>query len=227
MKAKLTWLLLLVLIVALGYGTLTAQNIPAGLGSVGGQVVDAHTGEPIAKATVIAEPDDIPAAGKLVNTLTDDSGRFLLYLAPGPYVIAGSKEQDLYPNTDHAAFATELDSLPKVIVREGRPVRDVILRFEKGARLNGSILSAQTHEPVITSSILLTRADNTRLWISTGPDSYGRFAIVVPARPFKLQVTAPGYRPWVFKQVNLNGESEVLRLSPESTKEVLIQLDPQ
>ena len=54
---------------------------PPGLGSIEGQVVDASSGEPIAKATVIAEPDDPPAAGKLAHTLADDGGKFFLDLA--------------------------------------------------------------------------------------------------------------------------------------------------
>ena len=74
---------------------------------------------------------DAPAAGKLTHTMADDNGKFFLPLAPGPYVIAGSKEQDLYPNTDNAALAVALNALPKVLVVEGQPIRSVILRLEK------------------------------------------------------------------------------------------------
>jgi hypothetical protein len=227
MKTNLMTFLLPVVIVVLGHAAQSAQSVPSGLGSVEGQVVDASTGVPIAKATVIAEPDDPPAAGKLAHALADDGGRFLLDLAPGSYVIAGSKEQDFYPNTDNAALAVDLNALPKVLVGEGRPVRGVILRLEKGAKLKGSIVSSRTHEPVITSRILLTRADNTKLWMSTGPDLHGRFELTIPICPFKLQVTAPGYRPWIFREPDPNREFEVLQLSQESTKEMPIQMDPQ
>lgn len=219
--------LLTVLVAALVCSAQSAPSVPSGLGSVEGQVVDAHTGQPVAGATVVAEPDDPPAAGKLAHTLADDGGKFLIDLDPGPYVIAGSKEQDFYPNVDNAAFATDLTALPKVLVHEGQSVRGVILRLEKGAKLKGNIVSSRTREPVIASRILLTRADHPKLWISTGPDLYGRFELVIPICPFKLEVTAPSYRPWVFSQPNPGGESEVLQLSPESTKEMLIQLDPQ
>jgi hypothetical protein len=219
--------LIAAVVVALACARCSAQTSPPGLGSVEGQVVDAQTSEPIAGAVVIAEPDDVPAAGKLPHTLTNASGKFLLYLSPGPYVIAGSKEQDLYPNTDNAAFAVDLAALPKVLVREGNPVRDVVLRLEKGAKLKGSITSSRTREPVIMARILLTRADNTKLWISTGPDPHGRFELVIPVRPFRLRITAPAYRPWRFSEPNPNREAEVLELNLESTKEIFVELDPE
>jgi hypothetical protein len=74
--------LLPVVIVAPPCAPQSARGVPPpGLGSIEGQVVDASSGEPIAKATVIAEPDDPPAAGKLAHTLADDGGKFFLDLA--------------------------------------------------------------------------------------------------------------------------------------------------
>ena len=106
--------LLPVVIVAPPCAPQSARGVPPGLGSIEGRVVDASSGEPIAKATVIAEPDDPPAAGKLAHTLADDGGKFFLDLAPGSYVIAGSNQQDFYPNVDNAALAVDPSLCPQV-----------------------------------------------------------------------------------------------------------------
>jgi hypothetical protein len=203
----------------------TGSAIPAGLGGIEGKVVDDQSGLPLAGARIMAEPDAAADGGKPFQTATDETGSFLLKeLPPGPYVVAASKEQDYYPNTDAAAFAADLTALPRVLVRGGAVVHGVGIRLQKGGRLLGTILDYTTGEPVIASRILLSRADNPKLWISTGPDTHGNFAFVIPCQDFLMAVSAPGYSTWNLNRNQPTGPS-VLRLKPESTEKLIIRLE--
>jgi hypothetical protein len=101
----------------------------------------------------------------------------------------------------------------------------VVVPVEKGAKLQGVILDAQTREPVVNSLIRLSRVDNTRLWLRTGPDIHGHFVLVIPDRPFYFEVSATGYRSWAFDRSGLNHGKEPLQVKAESTKEVIVLLE--
>jgi len=203
------------------------QTIQPGFGAVAGRVIDVKSGKPIAEAEVMAERDDAVGSGKVPHTITDSMGSFFLTdLPPGMSIIAASKEQDNYPDTDNAAFAAKLATLPKVSVQEGAVTRGIVVSLEKGGKLVGMILDSQTREPVRGSHIRLSRADNPKLWLRTGPDLKGRFELVIPSRPFHLEVSASGYRPWVFAGSSLNHE-ETLLVRPEVTKELVIELEKE
>jgi hypothetical protein len=204
------------------------ETLPAGFGAVAGRVIDARTKQPVAEATVVAERDDVEGAGKVPHAITDEEGKFFINdLSPGRYVIAASKEQDNYPDADSAAFAVDLAALPKVSVRKGEVTRAVTVPIEKGGKLTGVVLDSRTHDPVVRSLIRLTRADNTTLWLRTGPDIHGRFQLVVPARPFYVEVSATGYDSWAFHGNGLNRGKEPLQVEPESTKELTILLEKE
>jgi len=204
------------------------ERIPAGFGAVAGQVIDARTKQPVAEASVVAERDDGEGADKVPHAFTDGEGKFLINdISPGRYVIAASKEQDNYPDADSAAFAADLAALPKVSVREGEVTRAVTVTVEKGGKLIGLVLDSRTHAPVAQSLVRLTRVDNTKLWLRTGPDIHGRFQLVVPARPFYIEVSATGYDSWTFRGNGPNPAKEVLQVEPESTKELTIPLEKE
>jgi hypothetical protein len=225
MSSKLTSLMLCLCVGALG--TPWPQNTPdtIGVGIVEGKVLDWTTGRPVPEARVTAEPDDVESgrSGKVRSAVTDDAGSFLLDLAPGSYVIAASKEQDYYPDTDTAAFASHLEALPKVSIHEGQVIRNIAVRLEKGARLIGTISDEQTNQPIVGSRIRLSRADNPKLWIETGPDTHGYFKFVIPSLPFRVEVFAPGYQNWTFKG-QISGAPGVLQVKPETTFELPVVL---
>ena len=204
------------------------QKTSPGFGAVAGQVIDSRSKQPVADATVLAERDDVDGADKIPHATTDEGGRFFMNdVPPGQYVIAASKEQDNYPNADSRALAADLAVLPKISVREGETTSAITVPVEKGGRLRGVIMDSQTRAPVVQSIIRLTRADNTRLWLRTGPDINGHFQFVVPARPFFLEVSAIGYGLWTF-QGNLGREGKgALQVAAESTKELTIVLEKQ
>src|SRR5712692_3081217 len=159
-------LTLVVLVSALGGGWQSEQPIRSGFGAVAGRVFVVQTGKPIAEAEVMAERDDTAGSGKIPHITADNAGNFFLTdLSPGTYIIATSKEQDNYPNTNNAAFAADLAALPRVSVQEGRVTRGIKASLEKGGKLVGMILDSQTHQPVVSSLIRLSRVDNPALWL--------------------------------------------------------------
>jgi len=218
----------LALFAAFGVALQSDQSIRPGFGAVAGQVIDAQTKKPVAAATVVAERDDAQGPSKVPHAFTDEEGQFFINdVPPGKYVIAASKEQDNYPDADSAAFAADLAALPKVSIQEGQVTRGVVVPVEKGGKLIGVILDSKTRKPIVSSLIRLSRVDNTKLWLRTGPDINGHFELVVPGRPFYLEVSAAGYRPWTFDRSGLNRANEVLEVKPESTRELVVLLEKE
>lgn len=200
------------------------QNNSSGLGSVRGQVIDAD-GVAVAGAEVSAESTE-GTGGTLTVTKTDERGKFLLDGVPqGTNLIIASKPDDFYPDVRFAFFAVDSTGFPRVEVLPGQVTEGVTVRLtQKGARLTGAVLDSQTRQPVTSSRIRLTRRDDPRLYVSTNPDEHGRFDFIVPARPFSLEVSAPGYRTWSLPPEN--GHPGVVSLGSGSVKEQTVLLEP-
>lgn len=184
----------------------------ARFGTVEGTVVDQDSKTPIADATVIAEPDGGNEA-KLSKTQTDKLGTFSLRVPAGAYVMAAAKQEANYPNTDIAAFATDLSYLPKISLHEGEIRSGIVIALEKGGTLDGSILDSLTQQPVLSARIRLTRVDHPNFWTETGPDIRGSFHFVLPFSPFTFTVTAQGYETWSFGEAG-SGAETALQLNP-------------
>jgi hypothetical protein len=199
---------------------LFTNDIFSGYGAIQGRVVD-ELGKPLPGAKVYAEPVKAETApsGKLLFVVTNENGDFTLeQVVPGENVICASKEEAFYPDTGAAALTADLGSLPRVRVEEGKLTAAVTVRVTKGGKLRGSILDSLNNQPVKDSRIRLTRADDPRLYISTGPDEQARFEFVVPSKPFRLEVTATGYKTW-----KSDDQGALILVQPGSTKEYSIR----
>jgi len=187
------------------------EDSKGGLGGIQGIVLDPD-GRPTPEARVTAEPEETAPSGKVYSSVSDEKGGFLIeHLKPGVYVVPAAKEQDGYPNPDFAAFAIDSSALPRVSVLAGLITRGVVVRLEpKGATLVGTIRDAISHKPLVTARITLTRLDHKDLFVSTGPDTNGDFKIVLPSRPFEVEIVAPGYLAW--------RPTGIVLLEPEVTK---------
>jgi hypothetical protein len=196
----------------------TGTTAVEAFGTVQGRVIDEH-GEPLPGAKVYADPVEVKDVriGKMRFFITKDDGTFTLeQVVPGLNLICASKEEALFPDTGAAAFAVNLEMLPRVRVEQGKLTAGVTVQLTKGGKLSGSISDSLSGQPVTDSRIHLSRIDDPRLFVSTGPDETGHFEFVVPSKPFRLQVTASGYR--THEHV---GEILVERAS---TKEITVRL---
>lgn len=200
-------------------------SISLGFGAIEGRVVDARSGNPIAHARVFAESVDPSRVqtGKLHYTYSGASGEFFLaQVQLGVNLVSGAKEEDGYPNTYLATLAEDLSALPKVTVKEREVTKGVILRLSKGGRLIGRVTDAGTGGVVKAPSIRLTRVDDSRLYLETTPDLSGHFKFVLPARPFKLEITAPGYAKWTFSEKTRTGRTQSLLVKRGAMREMVV-----
>ena len=210
-------LLLLCVVAQPRFPMQSVPSIPAGFGAVQGRVLD-ELGKPLPGARVYADPVDDSAIGKLRFAITGKEGDFILEeVAPEMNVICAAKEEAFYPDTGAAALATDLATLPRVRVEEGKLTPSVTVRVTKGGKLIGSIQDSDG-QPVKDSRIHLSRSDDPRLDISAGPDEQAHFEFVIPSKPFRLTVEAKGYRPW-----RTDGP---LTLKLEETRTLSIRLVP-
>ena len=192
----------------------------ADVGGVRGRVIDGESGKPIVKARVAALAENIPGSRKLNTLFTDEEGKFFFENLPlGSYLISAGKEEDGYPNIFYSVFALDSDASPKVLVRKDE-IDDITVRLYRGGKLIGEILDSNSMQPLLTARIRFTRVDDPQRWFTTGPDVSGHFQFALPNRPFRMEVTAPGYRAWTFSE---NG-AQVLKVEPGSEKKLKITL---
>jgi hypothetical protein len=196
--------------------------VSLGYGTVQGKVID-EQGKPVQGVKVYAEPANMEGSsmGKLIFVTTNEHGDFKLeQVLPGENLICTSKEESLYPDTGAAALAVDIEALMRVRVEEGKVSPKITVQIIKGGKLVGSILDDLNDQPLKDSRIRLTRGDDPRLFMSAGPDEQGNFEFVVPSKPFRVEVTASGYKTW-----RSDDHGGLVLAEPGSTKEFQIRLE--
>lgn len=197
----------------------------SGFGAIEGQVVDAE-GDPVSGATVYASNVG-HLSGRQPTTYTSEKGGFFLESVPvGRNIVHASKESQGYPNTYFAFFAADAGTVPEVRVYDKKVTRGVVVRLgPRAGTLEGQILDAETRRPVLNATILLTRADNPRIFISRGPEyPDARFHVLVPPVGFRMQVSAAGYEDWHYAKDS--SKHQLVRLASNETRNVIILLHP-
>lgn len=206
----------------------TDESEPA-FGAIEGRVVDAD-GHPLAGAAVEVRPaDQTVVSGALPIAYTDDAGKFFLDgITPGTHMIYASKEDESYPSTFLAFFVADPASIPKVTVYNKQVTEGTLVRLgPKAARLVGRVVDARTGQPVEEAEIVLYREDNPDNYFSFGLNmDGGRFQRLIPPIGFRMKVSSPGYDDWFYGQDATPVQSEVIRVEPDTTKELLISLRP-
>lgn len=219
MFKQITTFLVLLLLWA---GTASPQDQPnvasRATGTIHGKVMD-DTGRTIPGAIVDIDVVGDAVLGRPNQTVTDSQGEFTLHQVPtGKVSVFASKPQDSYPNGRIAVFSNGLESATEVTVAGGETSSGVTVTVHRGGRLTGVILDAATGKPVLTARIRLIRADHPEWYFSTSPTMKGDFEFAVPSgRPYKLEVTAAGYNPWV-------PEGGELVVDPEMTRTLDVKL---
>jgi hypothetical protein len=196
----------------------TTRNVR--YGSIEGVVVDG-SGAPIRGAKVFDEPLDSVRIGKDHFTRTDENGHFLLKDVPaGKTMVIATKLEDGYPDARYAVYSGDA-VLPTVYVRSGETARNVLVKLlAKGGKLRGRIVEANSGVPVPRSRITLSRLDHPNWSLETDPADDGTFDFVLPTRPLRIQVTAPGFKAWTYPGPiqMVSGEQRDLLISLERLK---------
>jgi hypothetical protein len=165
---------------------------------------------------------DIVGAGVLGRSpeaISGVRGEFTLRDVPaGEIFIFASKASDGFPNSRIAVFSDGLASGTKVSVTEGNQTSGVTVTLRRGGRLSGFISDADTGKPVLAARLRVVRVDHPDWYFSSSPTRNGDFDFAVPAgRPYRLEVTASGYRAWT-------PAAEEIVLEPNMTRTLDIRL---
>ena len=221
MQAKLLLLTVLVSAVARPQSTETAR-----VGSITGEVVDA-TGSPIAKAKVFDEPMEGVRIGKDHFATSDENGKFLLNDVPvGKTMVIATKIEDGYPDARFAVFSSN-EILPVVEVKPDQVTFGVTVKLlAKGGTLVGRVTDARKKSAVPDARITLSRLDHPSWFIETNVEKDGSFRLVIPAIPMHFSIKAPGLGDWNYEQSAFSRNHDPLTLSPGSTQEISVYLEP-
>lgn len=190
---------------------------------INGTVFD-HENQPLAGAEVIAVSSR-PSIGRRPQSVTNAAGNFTIGgLHPGTYYIEAKKESEGYVSNRSSFASAGLAELPEITIAGTEILSGVAVRLgPKAARLTGEIFGGKNRAPVENAQIILRRSDNPNHFLSTGPNDahiWNRFSILVPPRPFTVQVKAAGYEDWTY---NDNG-AHTLTLSSGQSKHLIISL---
>lgn len=201
-----------------GYAQEIQSAPPPGYGAIEG-IVLSENGKPLAGANVSTSLVGKSMPGVKTFAVTDEYGAFLLdHVRLGLNMIHVQKDDAGYPDSSFAFFAGDIAAIPTVLVEEGKVSRNVLVKMDsQGANLTGRIVDSETGKPVVSARIKFVR-EHTNAFVSIGPDINGNFDVSVPSRPFRMEVSATGYRTWAFK--------EVILLSSGTHKQLPIRLQP-
>jgi hypothetical protein len=195
-------------------------------GQIEGTVLDSGS-RPVERVRVSILSEQCAVIGIQPRATTDSRGHFLLSGVPvGLSGVYGQKPEAGYPDTTAAIYLDDSAPPPKVTVHTGERVSGVIVRLgNKAGSIFGEILDADTLQPVISARIRLSIPDNERIMFSKGTDRSGRFELLVPARPIRIVVSAPGYESWELTDVGQT--AGIIRLEPDEKRELNIKLNKQ
>lgn len=227
--ARISLSLLAVSLITLAHAGALQSDGETGFGNVEGRVVDSES-HPVKHARVTAQLIEGSSIGKVNSAYSDESGEFLLTrVVAGLNIISASKEQDGYPNTLFAAFAASVDdrrNLPRVVVVANTTIRGVVVWIgSKGGRLKGVVLDNANGEALNTARVKLVREDDPRLYYDTSVSEHGSFDLVLPVKPFRMEVSAPGYSTWTSRGLSDSDAEGGFLIPSEGTKTVIVELN--
>jgi hypothetical protein len=215
-------LLILPIALVLAAGQIPGTPEQPSVGALAGTVLDG-TGQPLADATVVAQPEKNMV--KELRTQTDAQGRFVLTNIPagGVYVDA-FKESEGYPYT-RFAFLIMPGHGPydaKVMINPGETTTGAVIRLGVKAAILKFRITDEKGRPIGAN------AEFERPDLGTAPNSGRSIAsdqtLLVPPVPFRMTVSTEGYAPWHFGGEKWRGDEGLIRLQSGETLELAIRL---
>ncbi|MCK6586040.1 MAG: carboxypeptidase regulatory-like domain-containing protein [Polyangiaceae bacterium] len=173
-----------------------------GGGAIAGAVLD-ESGTPVPSYLLAIESylpsgdsSSAPPMGRPRN-ISDAAGQFLLErLPPGRYVLTASA--DGRPPARSSSIEVE----------PGRTTHHVRITLARGATLSGTILDAETRQPIAGARVVLDAATSTGANAIDGAtsDASGAYSLQgVPPGPFSVRVAREGYRTKIVPGLTTRG----------------------
>ncbi len=221
------WLLVVALILIVGCGASTilyGQRTSAPhFGSITGRVLD-ESGKPVAGGKVSAQTTG-PSAGGIYETFTDSSGRFrFAEIQADTYRLYATKDGNGFEDVSWIFFYLIAPWTAEVTVREHQMSKGITVRmFSKRGKLRGSLVDAETSQPIKDATLFLCRKDRNSC-VGVNNDLGGRFHVLVPSIPSRARAYAPGYQDWYYGKDGSKENAEALQIAPNAIKELTIPL---
>jgi hypothetical protein len=191
---------------------------------ISGRVVDLG-GHPIAEATVIIFPLEVPAQRKLPTAMTDDQGRYHL-TAPqyGRVRISAYKTAEGYPDTQALVFANGDEQFTELRLTADSKFPDTVIRLgEPDGLISGIVRDSRNGGVVAQARITLRRFDAPDVMYSSYLDSDGSFVFSLPWRATTIAISAPGYETWTYYDRHTNNAFALLK--PGDSEKVEVELE--
>ncbi|MGH9530734.1 MAG: carboxypeptidase-like regulatory domain-containing protein [Terriglobales bacterium] len=197
---------------------------PEDWATVTGRVLDSE-GRPVAAAKISAFPLDVAISGPMpVAPLTDQEGKYRLVLPAyhGRTRLCAVKPEAGYPDTQGLLFVSGQESSPEVRLTDGARLENVDIKLgSPDGTLAGFVVDAETRMPITKARISLRRASPASMYSTTiSPD--GHFFFALPHAPIEITVTAPGYVPWSYNDIQSG--TNALELASSDHRVITVEL---
>jgi hypothetical protein len=220
----------LVIVSGISYsaGQRPSPQSAGGYGNIEGIVITKE-GRPLANASVYI----FQTGGSPVRT-TSETGRFeFTGVSVGKHLILAYKESDGFPNPVWSFYseAPGAPTFPVAEVRENQTIRGIVVRLgPRSSRLLISLVDATTKRAIIDAEVTMNYVSKPKTLLRSGPNQSQDgfiFGLLVPALvPINLQVAAPGYKNWRYKDNGAFRAGNVLLLKPGTERRITVELQP-
>ena len=197
-------------------------------GTISGTVLDEH-GNPFKGVTVCTYMISAPSGSKEArgdcSVTTDQAGQFRIdHMAMGTFGVEAIKPEDGY-----IAFAgTSVKKMVTLIPSQLSATVALKLGPKPGVLLLSSVKDRLTGEPVMSFQVS---------WEISGPngsvsggETIGqgiKRTVVPPEKYFRLTISAPGYKEWIYHDPSDPSRPALIRFQPGEEKDLLVELEPQ
>lgn len=194
-----------------------------GRGIIRGTVLD-EMGSPVTNAYVTADVMKGDRTLKALDTYTDSTGQFVFEgLSFGKFSVSAEKQADGYRSTRRDVFG----QTPLIVsLTSDELAATAIIRFPaKSGLISGWVRDAKT--AVSIPAQLNVAPINGSRFLGTGTNGESEFHLLLPANSgFMLQVSANGYKPWVYEDVTNVSMPAQISLEPGTEMKMDIRLEP-
>lgn len=161
-----------------------------------GRVLD-HEGRPVAGALVSAGPVG-PLKGRVPMATSDAQGEFSVVVhQTGQFNVTAQKAKDGYANTANNFYYPYPATSSMATVIPGQPAPTVTVQFgPKAGKLELLLVDADTRGAVKMAMISLCRIERPKYChrVISNPVTRNPDPLPVPAAPFTMEISAPGYQ---------------------------------